>query len=186
MTDPSDLRIENLLQRKGNKVWEFRERTDAYTLLSAKALKPHKTELDHVLELHVARDCFDKVVKKGNDFQLKKDTLQNILKVALNDVENLNHTLSDTNQVKFQAVQNFQTDFRFGREDTEHGLVHYLCEANDQTRAKSSLGRGETRTIAKEIVKSYDHIKECVQGEDAFQEQFIDFLHENMVAMRLF
>jgi hypothetical protein len=184
-TDPGEFRMQNLLTERAEAVWKSRDGKDAYSLITKHKLRFAKTELDHVLELHVARDSFDKVKITGVGVSKAKDELKVVVKNVMNDIENLNHTLAGTNQAKFRGVFNFQQDYRYGRPDIDQGLVPYLREAEDRTGRKA-ISRAETRNISKEMVKSYDHVSENLCEEDSAQGQFLNLLHDNMVAMRIF
>lgn len=167
-------------------VWDYRGHKDAYTSKTKQDMERLSTELDHVLELHVVRDAFDKLQPQGACFGQRKEALKQDLKVSLNEKENLNFTREYINQVKFRGVYVFQQDY--GRDNVHHesGLVGYLIDAKDDVKyPERRLSRRVSRNIKKEIVKSYDHVRDQLRDEDGAHGQFIAHLHDNMVAMKL-
>jgi len=92
-------------------VWKFREQKDAYTGLTRFKMKGLPIDMDHVLELHVARDAFDRVQSTGVGRRKKKSVAKDHLTRLLNQPSNLNATTSDINQIKFRGVYGFQRDW---------------------------------------------------------------------------
>jgi hypothetical protein len=92
-------------------VWKFREQKDAYTGLTRYKMKGLPIDMDHVLELHVARDAFDRVQSTGVGGRKKKSVAKDHLTRLLNQPSNLNATTSDINQIKFRGVYGFQRDW---------------------------------------------------------------------------
>jgi hypothetical protein len=92
-------------------VWKFREQKDAYTGLTRYKMKGLPIDMDHVLELHVARDAFDRVQSTGVGRRKKKAVAKDHLTRLLNQPSNLNATTSDINQIKFRGVYGFQRDW---------------------------------------------------------------------------
>ena len=87
-TDTSLFRIENLCVERNEAVNEYREGKDAYTDENIEHL-PSK-QCDHVFEIHLARDVYDKSIK---DVPSASGMLvQEQIKTAINAVENLNFT----------------------------------------------------------------------------------------------
>jgi hypothetical protein len=163
-------------------VWKFREQKDAYTGLTRFKMKGLPIDMDHVLELHVARDAFDRVQSTGVGRRKKKSVAKDHLTRLLNQPSNLNATTSDINQIKFRGVYGFQRDYRVGV-GSDTGLVHYLEAANYQSKR---LSRKTTACVQSEIVRSYDALSNGLREEDKIESQVLDLLHDNLTAMRLF
>lgn len=188
-TDPKEFRVENLRSRKAKMVWDFREHKDAYTGWWKDEYENTSLELDHVIELHVVRDAYDKIKPCGTQFRARKEDLKDDLKRLLNETENLNFTRSDINQLKFRGVKKFQLDYQQQTIDNENGLAGYLLNARYESRCigkSARLSRSITRQIQVEIVRSYDAIEKELRYEDALHETMITLLHDNVVAMKLF
>lgn len=200
-TDTSQFRIANIHKSKAVAVWDYRQHKDAYTGINKQQMirnqcctnnmqqsQTQQVDLDHVLELHVVRDAYDRVVPRGVGCKRKKDSLKQTLILLLNRPSNLNFTTSDINQIKFRGVYNFQRDFErsnirsLSGDDDTTGLVHYLNMANFQSKR---LNRKTTARIQDEIVRSYDSISDDLLSEDPLQGQLQDQLHKNLTAMRL-
>jgi len=181
-TKAADFRIPNLHRTKAVAVWKFREQKDAYTGLTRFKMKGLPIDMDHVLELHVARDAFDRVQSTGVGRRKKKSVAKDHLTRLLNQPSNLNATTSDINQIKFRGVYGFQRDYRVGV-GSDTGLVHYLEAANYQSKR---LSRKTTACVQSEIVRSYDALSNGLREEDKIESQVLDLLHDNLTAMRLF
>ena len=99
----------------------YRNSTDAYT--SDVILETPELNLDHVVELHLIRDCYDLVPSTADD----KTCLFFYTKHISNNVENLNFTSKKINQAKHCAVKSFCEDYH-DNHSHEDGLRHYLSQ----------------------------------------------------------
>ena len=193
-TRPEIFRVDNLRQERWVSVWKDRDGKDAYTLRRKSALLPEMcsksmaaklVELDHVVELHVVRDAFDKVNPPGVDVAAQKEDLKEHLKVVLNDAKNLNFTLPIVNEFKFKGVDAFQREYhRDAASAKGTGLTHFLKQAFEE--GKTRLPRATTRNIGKEMAKSFDFVGDNLHIEKAAEQDLLNLLHDNMVAMRIF
>jgi len=181
-TKAADFRLPNLHKTKAVAVWNYREQKDAYTGFTRYQMKGLPIDLDHVLELHVARDAFDRIqttgVRRRKKIAVAKERFVNLL----NQPFNLNATTSEINQIKFRGVYGFQRDYHLGI-GSDTGLVHYLEAANYKSKR---LSRKTTACIQSEIVRSYDSLSNNLREEDGIESQMLDLLHDNLTAMRLF
>jgi hypothetical protein len=185
-TDPAVLRIEGLHRDKKHAVLEYRDNKDAYRDLNLRGggmiCDVERRELDHVVELHIVRDAFDAIKPQGTDFARRQEELLEDLRDIVNKVENLNITAKEINQSKFKAFWNFQVDYNRDQGlQRKHGLIPYLDQVTE-----GKLTRGVSRRIGKEVVASYESIRDGLQDEKNEHEQVIERLHNNIVvAMKL-
>lgn len=182
-TDPQVFRIDGLRRTMTKVVMEYRNHQDAYTAAdSSKPTAGSAKELDHVVELHLIRDAYDGVRRKGTNFGQKQQVLLTDLRTAVNQRENLNLTTADINGAKFEAFDNFQKDYHLqqGRQ-VQEGLFPYLQEALEGSR----FDRTTSRRIQKEVVRSYDSLLEALPTEKPLYDDFESNLHKNFAAMRL-
>ncbi|CAB9502447.1 expressed unknown protein [Seminavis robusta] len=182
-TDTADFRIPNLHRTQAVAVWDLRNHKDAYTGFLHYEMDSSQMDLDHVLELHVVRDAFDRVRPTGLH---NKTSLKSHLSTLLNQPTNLNFTTSEINQIKFRGVYRFQREYCSPgpvKTEVEAGLVHYLKAANYRSQR---LSRKTTARIQDEIVRSYDAVSDGLYEEDPLQRNVLDLLHHNLTAMRLF
>jgi hypothetical protein len=183
-TDTSEFRIDNLCNSRKSAVMNYRDKKDVYT----KAPVQQSMELDHVVELHVIRDCYDQIKSHGkrSAFELKKKDLLDDLREYVNETENLNFTPATINQVKFKGVYAYLT---LNVASTELGLVHYLRKAADTgIRGAEKLSRRETRRICKETALSAAHIGHLLNEEDddtQLHSAMLDHFTEMITGMRL-
>lgn len=174
---PTDVfRCEDLRTTRGNIVKEYRSHRDVYT---DRSIKP-SYEIDHVVELHLVRDAFDKVKPKGTSVRAQKECLRDTLKVAANAMENLAYTSPSINNRKFKAIYAFQEDYRDNKGlQSEQGLFPYLQE-------DGRLSRSVSRNIQKELLASSDKFVEALRDEDPLQAQVMDSIDRNFTAMKLY
>ena len=186
-TPAREFRKGGLLRDCRDIVMEYRDGKDAYTKRSLTKKYMGDAKLDHVLEIHVVRDAFDKVKKQGRNFLQRQQVLKDELKDLVNEETNLNFTTSSINNMKYSAFKEFQEDYNRGsvHKYKDAGLYGYLrTRSHDSTKIR--LSRDVSRRIRRETIYSYDFISDCLQEEDGLQGDFVEYLHDNMVAMRLF
>ena len=118
-TDCSVFRYENILSLRRTAVLDYHNSMDAYTGEHISAI--NTPNLDHIVELHMIRDCFDQV---PGTFEQKKP-LFSLLRSTVNRVQNLNFTSERLNQSKHCAVKSFCDDFAAKRCHID-GLRFYL------------------------------------------------------------
>ena len=105
-TDCELLRMPDLLETRRDAVLQYRHSKDAYTrrLIS----DTPNLNLDHVVELHFLRDCYDLVPGDSDE----KKSLLSFVKTVANKTHNLNFTSQAINQSKHCAVKRFCKDFK--------------------------------------------------------------------------
>jgi len=185
-------------------VKEYRNGLDVYTEKSLTGKFLSESHLDHVVELHVIRDCFQQLVR---DPKLKRvgrysgeralaikhiedDCLQAV-KSNVNEEDNLNFTTRGINKDKYNAVAKFQKEWQSANKDWDMpGLVHFLLLEQEDIQPRTvtkrnNMSRKVTRRIQSEMKKSWDAINDKFEEEQPLQKEFKGFLRANMVAMDL-
>ena len=104
-TDCCLFRGKNLLDSKRTSVLEYRNARDCYTGEAYDDIRV--PNLDHIVELHLLRDCYDLV---SGTTETKKP-LFSIVRSTANEIQNLNFTSEVLNQAKHCAVKSFCEDF---------------------------------------------------------------------------
>ncbi|VEU35926.1 unnamed protein product [Pseudo-nitzschia multistriata] len=173
-------------------VLKHRKKMDVYTKEKITRDSIDKfLELDHVVELHVIRDCYDAIPKQGTGFSQRKKELATCLRENIvngEQVSNLNFTKKPINEHKFEAVYEFQRKYndktKVATDENDQGLfVHlekWLVDAADHR-----ISRSTTRRIQSEMFKSWKLMEEAIEEEQPLQCDFMDLLRINMVAMKL-
>ena len=118
-TDCNIFRVDDLVATKKAAVIEYRDRLDAYSGESVARLVDRN--LDHVVELNLLRDCYDRVLPTSDD----KARLKHNVRSAASIVPNLNFTTQSINQKKHSAVKMFCDDFDLQQCNSD-GLRFYL------------------------------------------------------------
>eukprot|EP00536_Pseudo-nitzschia_multiseries_P011698 jgi/Psemu1/308434/fgenesh1_kg.411_\ len=147
---------------------------------------PLRLELDHIVEIHVVRDCYDGIRKTGTGFAKRKDDLKATLRNSIvNEVSNLNFTTQSINQSKFRATDDFQRAYRCrgNNVDDGQGLFEHLLGHLQQDGSGSD--RRTTARIQAELYDSWKAMEEKLEEEQPLQGEFMEHLHRNMVAMKL-
>jgi hypothetical protein len=188
-SDTAIFRVEKLRSLKKDDVYQYREGVDAY---SARPIKiGRSTELDHILELHVLRDCWDALQPTGTGFKEKKEALLSDVRDAANQTGNLNFTTCDINNIKFQAIYAFQADYNTDKIVYEdQGIFPYLLDAKRQEGVTAvvtqhKLSRQESRNIQKAWRSSREVIVDNFADENPVHAQMIALLQDNIRAMKL-
>ena len=188
----------------------FRDNKDANTLaelpcIQGLSLSSFGMELDHTLEIHIARDAFDVATKQYSDRTRQqkavKTSLQDKVQEAINITRNLNFTTREINLLKFQACEDFQEDYRNRTNDSgsggcrgivsevlflDQGLFPYLDHAtNDVSSGQKKLTRKISGRIQKEMRKSSDAVLDCMEHEIGLEGEWAEALQRNLTAMRL-
>jgi hypothetical protein len=179
-TDPKIFRVDCLRSDIESVVRVYREDFDKYRDKALPlTMKELGFELDHVVELHIIRDCYDKIQQQGTSFSNAKTNLLGELRSKVNHFSNLNFTTKDINQDKFKAMYEFQQLYHSRQTIPEQGLFDLLV--NDGKR----LSRSNTKRIQCEIYNSWKAIEDRIEHEQPLQEDFEEILNANMSAMKL-
>lgn len=185
-TDPAIFRLDGLRIDRSGVVKEFRGGSDVFTGETLHEFG--RNELDHVVELHVVRDNFDRLKRVGDGFGEQKTLLKEDLKRIVNERENLNFTTPAFNCVKFEGFKNFQAVYH-QRESTvsnelDLGIVHFLRTAKAR-RTEKQLSRTESRNIQKAVYEATEKIvDELQQNDNIVAVQMVDLLQDNFVSMK--
>ncbi len=183
-TDPKIFRDPELRQRVGSAVAEQRNHRDDYTGSPLSANWAH-IELDHVIEIQCARDCYDIVLRRHSEDQ---GHMQNAIRSAINTEKNLNFTTKEINSLKYEAIASFLEAYK---ENSHHGsspagISSFLLEAYSKKYHGKKLSRTQTSNIKREIVKSYEECDSMFEQENKSIALFCDVLHDMViVGMRL-
>jgi hypothetical protein len=166
---PTNLfRLDDLKARMKTVVLEYRSDKDAYTL---KAIDTTTDELDHVVELHLLRDAYDRIVRsttttKTRSQKEKQKVLLSDVRTIANGKTNLNFTPAPINHVKFKAVDSFLKDYAKTDATHEDGLFHYLVTArSDIGVVAPPLTRSISHRIHAEIEASGNAILDALNGQ---------------------
>jgi hypothetical protein len=107
-TPTAVFRLDDLKASMKTVVCEYRSDKDVYTL---KAINTTTNELDHVVELHLLRDAYDRIVQSTTITTRSQKEKQKVLlsdvRTIANAKTNLNFTPAPINHVKFKAVDRF-------------------------------------------------------------------------------
>ena len=158
-TDCALLRKKDLLETKRTAVLEYRDYVDAYT--SEDIFETRGLNLDHVVELHLLRDCYDSVQCTTE----QKESLLTDLKSISNLTLNLNFTTQSINQKKHTAFKSFCNDYSSGTPHTD-GLHYYLSRTSLHESHNISIVK-ETAWSVKGIItqlNSYDHCEHMLHS----------------------
>ena len=158
-------RVPDFVENNRNVVMHYRNSTDAYT--SNAILETPELNLDHVVEQHLIRDCYDLVPSTADD----KTCLFFYTKHISNNVENLNFTSKKINQAKHCAVKSFCEDYRDNRCHVD-GLRHYLAQKRFDEDVCSRISQ-ETRL-------SMEYMTSALEDHDKMLENLSDIM-EKMV-----
>lgn len=171
----------SLRRDKGSIVREYRDGKDSYQDAALPA-QLGGYELDHVLELQVVRDCFDKSDRRiGVDYEKKrKGVLFDVREAA-----NVNFTTKVNNEAKSSAVREFQNaSSGVGGASVEAGFLHFLSEESGEGPAK--ISRKVSQRIHKSTYKSGYALIDALQTDECpVKEAMVDELSKNLVAMKL-
>lgn len=131
-TDCELLRMPDLLETRRDAVLQYRHSKDAYTrrLIS----DTPNLNLDHVVELHFLRDCYDLVPGDSDE----KKSLLSFVKTVANKTHNLNFTSQAINQAKHCAVKHFCEDFKSNQCHAD-GFQYYLSQTKLDEDVRSSI-----------------------------------------------
>jgi hypothetical protein len=175
-SNPTIIRIDDLRNKRRDVVTEYRGGKDAYTEDVYTNLVGF--ELDHVVELHVARDAFDKIKPHGTDrhFAEKKKMLIFDMTESVNATENLNFTTKEISHIKFEGNYAFLGALKLYSNKADIGLVPFLLENN-------KLSREQTRSVGSETKRSARHLIATLDGPD--QTDMADELQVLLTAMKL-
>jgi hypothetical protein len=148
-------------------VREYRSDKDAYTL---KAIDTTTDELDHVVELHLLRDAYDRIVRSTTTTTRSQKEKQKVLlsdvRTIANGKTNLNFTPAPINHVKFKAMDSFLKDYAKNDSIHEDGLFHYLAAARSDIRLDAPpLTRSISHRIHAEIEASGNAILDALNGQ---------------------
>ena len=165
ITDCTVFRMDDLLNLKRSAVVEYRDSLDVYTGQAISQLC--QSNLDHVVELNLLRDCFDRVSGTSEDKALLKHNVRS----AASIVPNLNFTTQSINQMKHCAVRQFCDDFE-NKQCHLDGLRFYLQQQRltEDTRVK----------ISEETAQSLDAITCFLTDHDEMCGNICDMM-EKMV-----
>ena len=102
----------DLLEKRRDIVLQYRHSKDAYTRRDISDTL--NLNLNHVVELHFLRDCYDIAVGSS----VEKMSLLSFVKSVANKTHNLNFTSQAINQAKHCAVKQFCDDFKSNLEQS--------------------------------------------------------------------
>lgn len=159
ISDPVEFRIDNLRTDMLAKVMFMRKNTDTFTDQIIQVWKKpiDEYQLDHIFELNLARDAFDKLkTNLKEEESISLDSLKNSIKITMNQEFNLAITETTINLKKSSAVQKFAKDYRKD-EVKDDGIRFYLRESFKMlTRTKVSRICEELETSAHAIMEFMD------------------------------
>lgn|SRR3989344_2128047 len=183
-TDPSIFRVANLRSTRQNVVLEYRDGRDVYTDRVITPVGLRSMELDHALELHLFRDVFDTTTKYIPEYTHDKSItgqLAETIKHLANEKENLNFTSPAINQLKFDALYDYSTQYNAG--NSMPSLVSFL---NMDKPDGIQLSRKVTCHIQEEMLSGYDHLCSGMLHEVPLFESYEKNLHDLViVSMKL-
>ena len=160
-TDCELLRVPDLLEKKRAVVLDYRDYVDAYT--SEDIFETRGLNLDHVVELHLFRDCYDSV--EGTNEQ-KQSILTNLRSIS-NITLNLNFTTQSINQKKHCAFKSFCDDYSSGTPHLD-GLQYYL--------SRTSLNERINVSIVKEVAWSVKGVLAQLNSWDNCEDLITSFV----------
>ena len=131
-TDCQLLRMPDLLEKRRDIVLQYRHSKDAYTRRDISDTL--NLNLDHVVELHFLRDCYDIAVGSS----VEKTSLLSFVKSVANKTHNLNFTSQAINQAKHCAVKQFCDDFKSNQCHSD-GFSFYLSRTKLDEDVRSSI-----------------------------------------------
>lgn len=164
----------SLRRDKGIIVREYRDGKNSYQDAALPA-QLGGYELDHVLELQVVRDCFDKSDRRiGVDYEKKRKGVLLDVREAANDKTNLNFTTKVNNEAKSSAVREFQNaSSGVGGASVEAGFLHFLSEESGGGPAK--ISRKVSQRIHKSTYKSGYALIDALQTDECpVKEAMVD------------
>jgi hypothetical protein len=180
-TDPKIFRIDRLRTDVEPIVRVYRQDVDKYrNEVLPRTMKGLYFELDHVVELHIIRDCYDSIRKHGTNFADAQGNLQKELRCKVNHFTNLNFTTKDINRYKFKATDEFQKLYLSNQSIPDQGLFDLLQESDGKR-----LSRQDTKRIQGEMYNSWKAIEDMIEHEQPLQVDFEEILNANMSAMKL-
>ena len=135
---------------------------DAYNGEGVVALT--QPNLDHVVELHMLRDCFDSVSSTCD-----KALLMHNVRSAANIVPNLNFTTQSINQKKHPAVKSFCDDFDFQRCNSD-GLRFYLTQQRFTEDIRVNILEETAMSLDAILCFLADHEDICVHVRDMMEK----------------
>ena len=165
-TDCSVFRVEDLLATKREAVMEYRDQLDAYTGEAiAELFVPN---MDHVVELNMLRDCYDRVHGTVN----AKSLLLHNVRSAASIVPNLNFTTQSVNQKKHCAVKQFCDDFEFQRCNID-GLRFYLGQQKLKESIKFNVLEETAESLDAILCFLTDHEDMCGTISDMMEKMVL-------------
>ena len=165
-TDCTVFRVDDLISVKKKAVNEYRDHLDAYTGEGVLALT--EPNLDHVVELHMLRDCFDRV----SSSTCNKARLLHNVRSASNIVPNLNFTTKAINQKKHSAVKEFCDDFDFQRCNSD-GLRFYLTQERFTEDIRDNILEETAMSLDAILCFLTDHEDICASIHDMMEKMAV-------------
>ena len=180
-SDPSYYRVNRLRDSRLTQVLHSRKNEDRYTGDAIEVWKKpiQNYDLDHVVELNLARDMFDRLenVKQSDSNRLKAN-----IKITFNQDFNLVITETSVNMAKTAAMQNFALAYRKNEVDKD-GIKHYLRESFVERTSRNEISR-----ICEEVTTSGDFIKDYMNSNfnsSKIVESYVAEIEDMMVALRI-
>ena len=165
-TDCTILRVDDLLASKTTAVVEYRDTVDAYSGQLVSELTDRN--LDHVVELHLLRDCYDRVSSISDD----KALLLHNVRSAANIVPNLNFTTKSLNLKKHSAVKQFCDDFDLQRVNSD-GLRFYLGQERLTEVIKLNVLEETAMSLDAIVLFLNDHEDMCANISDMMEKMVL-------------
>ena len=167
-TDCELFRVPDLLEKKRAAVLDYRDYIDAYT--SEDIFETRGLNLDHVVELHLFRDCYDSV--EGTTEQ-KQSFLTNLRSIS-NLTLNLNFTTQSINQKKHCAFKAFCDDYSSGTPHPD-GLQYYLSCTSLNERINVSIVKEVAWSVKGVLTQlnSWDNCEDVLQSFVSITEKMV-------------
>ncbi|KAJ3218248.1 hypothetical protein HDU81_000632, partial [Chytriomyces hyalinus] len=174
-THSSVLRLDNLRANMLEDLWQKTGQRDSY---SGKRINPGKSEVDHIIELHLICAILDEQKESH-----RKEITPFVRDHLANDMSNLALSSHDTNIDKYRAVHACSEDRKVGNVNPA-GLTHYIRLEFDDRRVETH--RKITANIKKEIVRTYDDQQKFFKFGRKPHDEFSSKLYDMLVDFKVF
>jgi hypothetical protein len=186
-TPTTEFRIDDLKRTMKSVVCEYRGGKDAYTL---QAIRTSTDQLDHVVELHLLRDAYDRTCQGQSTTRSQQEKHKRLLfdvRTIANDKTNLNFTSASINNIKFEAYASFGNAFATNAVHDDGILCYLLAARTDSGHAP--LTRLTSRRIRAEIEASGNTILDALNEKSGdsrtLHDQYMDDIQQVLESMKL-